>query len=121
MLDLTLITDTTDPAELYLTYQYLALRYDLAHAELLKLQAEVIQAEKDGVGDREQLLAELEQLDVGHSVLLGWVSAFFAAYTFALRGTETPWLDLPVRSAHGGGPTGEVRPLTPGREKGGHR
>lgn len=117
MLDLTLITDTTDPAELYLTYQELATLYDLAHAELLERQTELAHAEKDGTGDREQMLAELEQLDIGHSVLLGWVSAFFAAYTFALRGTETPWLGA-TTSARVVGPAGKVRPLAPARENG---
>lgn len=103
-----------------MSYQDLASRYDQAHIQLLELQAELARSEKAGDPGREQMLAEPEQLNVGHSVLLGWVSAFFAAYTFALRGTETPWLDAST-SARVVSPASKVYPLASARKNGRRR
>lgn len=120
MLDITLITDTSDPAELYATYQELATRYDQAQAQLDELSAEMNRAEQEDSDDREHLVAELDRLGVGHSVLLGWVSAFFAAYTFALRGTDTPWIEART-SARVVDANHRLRPLAPARKNRGRR
>lgn len=118
MSDLTLITNTADPVDLHAMYQALSARYDEAGAQLDELRARLDDADEDD--ERDRLAAELDRLGIGHSVLLGWVSAFFAAYTFARSGTECPWLDPSTRSRARfvGGRGAVVRPLTAGRPKG---
>lgn len=93
MLDLTLISATADPAALYDTYRNLSQRYEQADAQLDEIQLEFDTLGEDQWVEREQLVAELDRLGNDHTVLLGWMAAFYAAYTFALRGTRSAWVD----------------------------
>lgn len=119
MLNLTLITGSADPAALYERYALLSRRYDEADEQLDQIQAQLDQLDEDQADEREHLAAELDRLGHGHSVLLGWVSAFYAAYQFALRGTDSPWIDRSVSSsAHFfASPGGPVAPLLPAPTK----
>lgn len=99
MLDLTLIAATADPAALYDTYCTLSRRYDEADAQLDQLQAQLDALDENEADGREHIAAEMDRLANSHTVLLGWVSVFFAAYTFARRGVASAWLDAHERSA----------------------
>lgn len=119
MEDLTIIVGTADPAALYASYEDLSRRYDEAGVQIDAMGADLARLTEDQTDEREHLLAELDRLDIGRSVLLGWVSAFYAAYMFALRGTHTPWLDGAARSStHLVDTAGAVvRPLAPARAR----
>lgn len=120
MEDLTIVVGTADAAALHDSYADLSRRLDEADAQIDAIADELAQFDDDQDDERQHLLAELDRLDIGRNVLLGWVSAFYAAYVFALRGTDTPWLDRTAKTAtqfvDASGCV--VRPLAPARMRG---
>jgi hypothetical protein len=97
MLDLTLITPTNDPSELYACYRELNIRYERVSGDRDDLERRLRFADTDC--EEEQLTAELECLRADAAVLLAWVSVFYAAYIFTVYGTDTPFLGADVTTS----------------------
>jgi hypothetical protein len=96
--ELTMVSATSDPAQLYRTYQDLSRAFDTAAARVDVL-ADKLHRLADDNPHRRELAAELDELSIGRTVLLGWVSAYFAAYSFALHGTDTELMSRAARAA----------------------
>lgn len=85
MADLRIVTDSTDPAELFSAYRTYSERY-----ERLCDDIDVIDRRLRFVSDRKEgqrLTAELTVLTEDSAIALGWVAAAFAAYIFVSYGT----------------------------------
>lgn len=99
MEELTLVSATSDPTLLYRIYQDLSRAFDASDAQLDILDDRLRRLDDDETERRHELTAELDELRIGRTVLLGWVSAYFAAYSFALHGSETELMTTAARAA----------------------
>jgi hypothetical protein len=87
MAELNVITDTTDPAELYAAYQDFVARYERICDEIDGINYQLHEVTDPAEGQR--LTAEMSALTYDSMIVLGWVSAAFAAYVFTSHGTHT--------------------------------
>jgi len=87
MAELKVITDTTDPGELYATYREFVARYERVCEEIDVVDRQLRQVSDPAEGQR--LSAEMSALTSDSMIVLGWVSAAFAAYVFTSHGTHT--------------------------------
>lgn len=85
MMDLTIVTNSADPADLFAAYQSYTARYERLcdDIDLIDRKLRSVSNRKEG----QRLAAELGVLTEDSAIALGWVAAAFAAYTFASYGT----------------------------------
>lgn len=110
MAELSVITDCTEPDELYAAYRDFSARYERICDEIDGLDRQLRDATDQDEGSR--LTAELGALTDDSMVVLGWVSAAFAAYIFAIRGTHTDRLNAAGSTTLSNGARSVVVPNT---------
>lgn len=88
MTELKIVTDSTDPAELFSAYEAYTVRYERLcdDIDLIDRRLRFVTDPKQG----QRLAAELGVLAEDSAIALGWVAAAFAAYIFASYGTTEP-------------------------------